>query len=511
LGAAALSIGMSLPAHAQNASAPGVSAMSGHRMSVPPKIDLLFLPVSKRERIMRAGSRCRHTIILSGILFFSITARSQTIIRHLAHLEPPQHSGKEFPLEDIPFGTIRVLDSRPDTTFLFYSESGSYPPEETSFDTTTAVAIEQYLNELAGRLKKKGRETLVINLRELYMPNQRFVLRRVVSDLRVLGITQRKAGSSWYFDERSRIEFAADVFYQLDGGHYMKLFSVQNEYFYSTYFKQVIEAIFNELLQTASIAYENSKGRDIKAPKWFKELLKDTSVYRKDLKDSAVSLQEVQKKAREKWMEYPIMHADGLSSGVFRNFDDFRDNKLLARPIQLRFDDKDSVYRIVLVAGDPVSHQKAWAISDSRHLYIQVAQNAYLLLQRTDSGFSFVVPRSMPDMYALLSIMEERADRRIDLYGTSGNLFADMAALTAIGVAEGERKSGRQKTIIAEGLKHDFRRCTINLDNGDILYRPMPAATQNAARSLNDGHDAIAHKIVGIAPRANQQKIQPLP
>jgi hypothetical protein len=80
----------------------------------------------------------------------------------------------------------------------------------------------------------------------------------------------------------------------------------------------------------------------------------------------------------------------------------------------------------------------------------------------------------MPDIYALFSIMWQRQfqHQRLDFYGSSGNLFADIAALSAAAIVEKAMATDDDewKAMIPNGLKHDFRNCVINMENGDILY-----------------------------------------
>jgi hypothetical protein len=178
----------------------------------------------------------------------------------------------------------------------------------------------------------------------------------------------------------------------------------------------------------------------------------------------------ISQKAVVSWATYPIFQATNLRSGLYRSFDDFRNNKITDVPIHLFFDGKDSVYRIRDKDKDSSALNRNWAVCDGSFLYFKIDRNTYLRLLRTDSGFFFSVPWSMPDMYAVFSIREARMSEQSGFAASNNNFFANLAAAAVLGTVDGIILTNRTKKIFDEGLRHDFRRCRIDMDTGDILY-----------------------------------------
>jgi hypothetical protein len=415
------------------------------------------------------------TILIALCMTIAYFGNAQIIHSAIGHLDPGRiASHKQFDVDYTPFGSITVLDNRPDTTKFYLAENGDYPPTAVGFDTTASVAIQQYLKGLTSYLKK-GQIPLIINLRQLYIPNQRFILRRVEKDQGIFGIPTKHDSSIRAVNARNYIWVVADVYYRSDDFHYRKIFTYQYQFRFLgyNYIRPRLEQIFGGILEVAGTAYAKANGLKIGTRKLYR-IISDSSYYKYDPQQRDISFAAISQKAGLSWAAYPIFQATNLRSGLYRSFDDFRNNKITDAPIHLLFDVKDSIYRIQGQDKDSSALNNNWAVCDGNFLYFKIGRNTYLRLLRTDSGFSFSVPWSMPDMYAVLSIMEEQAVGRSGISANSNSLFANLAAAAVAGTMDGITITSRTKKIFAEGLKHDFRQCCIDMDTGDILYSEVP-------------------------------------
>jgi hypothetical protein len=424
-----------------------------------------------KEIMKTAALYVRAGILMALCMAAVCFGNAQIIHSAIGHLDPGRiPSLKQLDVDYTPFGSVTVLDNRPDSTKFYLAENGDYPPTAVGFDTTASIAIRQYLEGLTSYLKK-GHIPLIINLRQLYIPNQRFILRTVEKDLSIFGIPAMRAASTRAVDARNFIWFVADIYYRSDDLHYRKIFTYQYQFSFLgyNYIRQRLEQIFAFLLETAGTAYAKANGLKIGTRKLYR-IIKDSSYYKYDPQQQDIPIAAISQKAELSWAAYPIFQVTNLRSGLYRNFDDFRNNKITGSPIHLLFDGEDSVYRIQRQDKDSSALNKNWAVCDGKSLYFKIGRNTYLRFSRTDSGFFFSVPWSMPDMYAVLSIMEEHAVGRSGIAANSNNLFANLAAAAVAGTVDGITIPSRTKKIFAEGLKHNFRRCYIDMDTGDILY-----------------------------------------
>ena len=81
-------------------------------------------------------------------------------------------------------------------------------------------------------------------------------------------------------------------------------------------------------------------------------------------------------------------------------------------------------------------------------------------------------------MYAMLSMQENQMHTNSSMPAYTGSnggglLVWLVASLVAGAINDGIDNNINKKMetrMIAEGLKHNYRYCTLNMDNGDILY-----------------------------------------
>jgi hypothetical protein len=153
--------------------------------------------------------------------------------------------------------------------------------------------------------------------------------------------------------------------------------------------------------------------------------------------------------------------------GRYRYFSEFREGRVRPDTIELRYDAKDSVYRLT---NDPFG--KCWAVCSRGDVYLQIYRGGYVKLYQDKGLLRFYVPRSVPDMYALLCM--EIVQHRSSNTASSGNFLGDMAYRTVAGALDEKRVNRATRNITANGLRNNFRYCTIDMDTGDILFSETP-------------------------------------
>jgi hypothetical protein len=119
---------------------------------------------------------------------------------------------------------------------------------------------------------------------------------------------------------------------------------------------------------------------------------------------------------------------------------------------------------------DSLEDSRDWAVCDSGKYYVRIFRNIYLPLHRREFGFVFYVPWTLPDMYALLSL-EENAANQPGNSSHSGSLLLDLTAQALESLIQISSMKADAKRIVADGLKHGYRFCVVDMDSGDFLYR----------------------------------------
>ncbi len=366
----------------------------------------------------------------------------------LGHLP---YSRRGLGIKYTPFGSVQVLDNRMDIGQIYIVQIGEYPPGRVVFDTVASAAIGGYLEDVIHHTRH-GQETLLVDIDQLGISNSRRIPRVWHPNQKhILGVIRRD--SVMNYDLRKNILLTANIYYKSGEGHYRKLLTIRKEYYYVDYpyVRSTITFLLNDLFSTASLAYtrDTGKGEDL-------------------------SMNEINIKVSDKWAGYPIVAGTACGSGRFRTFDDFRNGKVIPEEIRVQFIRGDSTYR-VHSGGSPgtLEDSKDWAVCDSGNYYVRIYRNIYLPLNRRESGFFFYVPWTLPDMYAILSL-EENAAKQGAGASYTGNLIVDLTAQALEFVVQVSSMEAGAKRIVADGLRHGYRYCAVDMDSGDFLYRENP-------------------------------------
>ena len=374
----------------------------------------------------------------------------QSVTEYFTHV----FNEKRLYINYTPFDNIEVIDNRFDTTNILTVENGIYPLHKINIEQPAAYTIKHYILTAIAKLPK-GNKTLLMSLKQLRVTNKSYVYRRRGKETCLLF---------------GGLMFEADLFYKTGRSKYKKILTIHKKYYSENILQQGIATILNEALEAASNLNGNSLSAITTHPRKLKYLSKDTRsfVYTKDT--AVVALEQINTNQQQKWADYLINSNPILSNGWYQNFDDFRDNKLTPGFIQMKWDDKDSIFVIdsKTRAAAKLQNGLPWAVCDSGNIYMALGPRAYLKLGRLNNTFYFYVPYTLPDMYAMLS-MEKTGDDFVSAPST-GNILADLVGIVVTASIDYGIETAKNKKIRKNGLKSNYRNCYIDMDTGDIIY-----------------------------------------
>jgi hypothetical protein len=364
----------------------------------------------------------------------------------------------------IPFKKVIVLDNRFDTSKIYTFETGEYPLIYLRFDRPAKDAIKAYIEKEIGPLQK-GDKTLLINIKELQIPNNGIRVKEKYA--------KNMFGGAQYYNSRDYVRLVSDIYIEVEENVYKKLFDLQLIDFMrpiTSVDASGIRRLLNTIIGCASVPNANLRDPNItmkKRSSWVADTTefnfsKDTSSYTLNMIDIAASM---------RWSKMPIMASALLRDGIYESFEDFKSDKIAPdTAIGIIFNDKDSLYSLRPIDSARLIKPGApWGFCLSGNLYKQLKRNVFQKLHRRNNTFEFYIPYSLPDMYTNLSLKE---NYRLSggSFSSTGNILFDLAAALGGGVAEGISKKSSANRIDRESVKHDFRNCFIDMDSGDIIY-----------------------------------------
>ncbi len=364
----------------------------------------------------------------------------------------------------VPFSKVVVLDNRIDTSKIYNFETGQYPATSLAFDQPASLAVKNYIENAISPIKK-GDRTLLINIKELYIPNNG---RSIKTNRR--RIFSKDTG---YYYSRDYIRFFADVYLQSGYNSYKKLVFLRLIYFMRPIANidgSEIRFLLNELITCASLPNSGFPPSNEPAPRKKSYWTKDTVSFDFSIDTTDLTIAEINVPAKERWSKAPILMSTVLKDGIFKSFEDFQKSQVSTDTFSIVFNEKDSLYKMnpddsarLLNSGFP------WAICVSNNLYIQLGKNIFLKLYRKNNSIEFYIPLTLPDMYTLLSLKEIHKSNRINTAST-GNILVDFASIITTGVIEKLNSSSTERKIKQKSTTYNYRNCVVDIESGDILY-----------------------------------------
>lgn len=261
----------------------------------------------------------------TSITFLFLFFNSQSQTTSTISLQVDKH---HLNINYFPFDSIQVIDNRVDTTKILITEDGNYPPTYLNFIPSTSSAIKNYISS-AVKDFPKGNKKLLISIKEFHIPNRTYLVQKKDSSFKVRNL-------------RNYILFYADIYYQTADNRYKKILTINKKYY--TYVFQTnkeFPEIFNNVIEAS--CFTNTYKSAIKFPRKLK-YLNDTVSFNYSKDSNEISLEQINLYAKQTWSDYQIIKDTNYKDGFYLTFDDFRNNIIISDSIELKYDEKDSLY-----------------------------------------------------------------------------------------------------------------------------------------------------------------------
>lgn len=364
-----------------------------------------------------------------------------------------------------PYSSVRVIDTRLDTTKIYTEETGYYPPHSVTFAEPATEAIKKYINT-AVQKSDKGSGELLIRIERLHITNiiQQPKYYKRISRIRLQPV-------------RQFIQFQATA-YTNEKGNYKKLLTIkrENDYIAYQYVDHAVSRLLNDCIRVIAWGTPDTNATSRKPSPKLKKLLKDTASFQFAKEANQLAFEQIDVNVRNNWKQYPVIKESNLPpAGICYLFDDFKNNRVTPTAIHAVFNEKDSLYRIPGI--DSLTHYTHhWGVFDGANWYIRLSDSTYCQLTRQGDTFTFYIPASLPDMYALLSIQARRSEEGSPHSNvSSGNIIASLIADLVSSAVQQSIINAETRAITKqatnEGLKNHYRHCSLNMDDGDIIYK----------------------------------------
>ena len=400
----------------------------------------------------------RYSCILV-LLIFSFNARSQKQTFNI-NLKP---ESEKFYFDSVPFNKVRVIDLRFDTVGFYINQQGTYPVNYYRFQSTASEEISDYIIKRTST-SLKGNKNLLIVIHQFRIPNKTDVLTR----------SKKNPNSSTRKSFGYYTLFSASIYFELGEGHLQEVASINKKYYNQLSelpVEATIQKVLDDVIRTV-LLYENSAQLDIKKlPRKDKWILSDSATFRFAKPHSIIYDNQIRESTKEKWEKYPVVAGITNQKGVYKNFDDFREDKIDTTSFSFKYDEEDSVFR-VSVPGMSKKERfyMPWAVIEYGKIFINIIGNVYVKATKQNGTFHFYIPYSLPDMYSLLSKEALPSKSGSSSASASQSLLGLLIVLVAEGIIDSQIKSSKGRKIMNEGYNHPFRYCYIDMDSGDIIY-----------------------------------------
>lgn len=252
----------------------------------------------------------------------------------------------------ITFNRVVVLDSRIDTLKIGIAQSGAFNKLVIArFGKPASAAVQEYLGNILSD-SGSGSKLLLINLRKLTSFEKNYSLK------------------DWGY-----IDFAADAYLQQNENFYVKILSADTLYVLKAV--DVTEALLSKISDVMNNMVYQIVSVDLSAV--------DSS--------QLFSFDEVRDARYNRWMQFPVNSSPLHGTGVFKTFEDFRDNKIDSIGYTITQQGNGSYKLYELNKENPSDRGKMakgiWGINTASGPYIGI-NNVFVPLEKKNNAFYFV-------------------------------------------------------------------------------------------------------------------------
>ena len=276
-----------------------------------------------------------------------------------------------------------------------------------------------------------------------------------------------------YFSRDYIKKFFSEIYFQDGENRYKKIATIRLIRFMrfsASTDLNGLRFLLNKLIE-CPVIYNNGNS-NIKTVQSLKKYnwVKDTIAYDFCRDTTHYTFDQINITPKNRWAQIPVIKADLLNDGIFKDFEDFKEVKTIPTNVSLIFSEKDSFYRMNSYDSSKFIEAKMpWGLCIAGCAYMRFGKNVFLKLYKQDNTFKFYIPCSLPDIYTVLCILEN-----YQLIGTvttaTGNIIADLGTAFMTSIVNMIIKNANAKKIKNESIKHDIRHCIIDMESGDILF-----------------------------------------
>ena len=401
----------------------------------------------------------RRAIIAVAILFFcnifKLKAQSVTVNDPF---EKTRISHKPFHYAPFPFDSVIVLDNRNDKSNIQMNENGKYPIECLNFAEPAAIAIKKYIKASEKGITLGNKRILLINIKHLRGANKNYFIRK---DKTKKGKVVDYLGAT-----SNHIFLSADVYLQTRGSNFRKFITINDTYTPSYYFDHFsVKKLFDELMDAITLFYSDSIIPKPKEPYRFKRDITEKNHISQSTDTDEFSIADIEKDTKNYYASFPILKASITETGVYPTFEEFRDNIITKETLKFEYNASDSTDTLYAELDNPTfRNHYPYAIANAGKLFIQLYDNKYVELTNVGNTFYFDVPRSLRNMYSILSSEKLDIEKSNNYYG--GGLLG-----TALILGSEALQRSKINKIEKDRLDNgEFRYCIIDMVNGDFIY-----------------------------------------
>ncbi|MGB8313994.1 MAG: hypothetical protein WCE69_05840, partial [Aestuariivirga sp.] len=226
------------------------------------------------------------------------------------------------------FKKISVIDNRADTTYIYIQRNIGSDPRKVNFEQPFKAVVKDYLDNALKKVPLGSRE-LVLRFEQFSVPNIYFKNLYTKDSIIV-----RSKIREYLFVKVSAYEKAGETTFK----KLMTLSGVQH-YHHVKHLPRMLSVLLNDLLIGLTIPQVNngyfSKSQNRLIKSGVLTFYNDNQIQR---------IEQIDKPVYFDWAEYPVFKNPIFSKGVFKTFEDFRNNRITPLPDTFLIKSKDSIY-----------------------------------------------------------------------------------------------------------------------------------------------------------------------
>jgi|GEM_PF-3752085 len=398
-------------------------------------------------------------IIAVAILLFcnNFKSKGQSITINNP-FEKTRISHKPFHYAPFPFDSVIVLDNRNDTSTIQINENGKYPVETLNFSEPAPIAIRNYIRVSEKGITLGNKKIVLINIKHLRGANKNYFIKK---DKTKKGKVVDYLGAT-----SNHIFLSADVYLQTRGSNFRKFITINDTYTPSYYFDHFsVKKLIDELMDAITLFYSDSIIPKPKEPYRFKRDITEKNHIIQSIDTAEVSIADIEMATKSYFTSFPILKASITETGIYPTFEEFRDNIITKETLKLGYNASDSTDTLYAELDNATyRYHYPYAIADSGKLFMQLYDNKYVELTKVGNTFYFDVPRSLRNMYSILSGEKLDIEKSNNYYG--GGLLGT-ALILGSEALQRSKISKMEKERMDNG---EYRHCIIDMINGDFIY-----------------------------------------